>query len=68
MDDQNKPAAQEAAEKPVESNATGPKNINWPEVYKEYCTADEGGKFPSLRDLADKHGVALSTLAKKSYR
>jgi hypothetical protein len=55
-------------EAPKENNQAGPKNIAWDKVLQDYCTADEKGRYPSLRDLAAKYDIGESSIMEKSTR
>lgn len=62
------PKTEVVAESPNPNNTgqTGPKNIAWEVVLRDYCTADSEGRYPSLPDLAKKYGLSESTVKERS--
>ena len=56
----------EVKENQNNNGSTGPKNIAWDQVLRDYCTADEKGRYPSLTDLAGKYDVCISTISERS--
>lgn len=61
--------AEGVTEKPVNNTGqTGPKNIAWDRVLKDYCTATKDGRYHSLSELAKKYDVAESTIRERSAR
>jgi hypothetical protein len=57
-----------AEEKPVNNGQTGPKNIAWDQVLRDYCTSDSDGRYPSLRNLAAKYDVSESIVMERSTK
>lgn len=51
---------------PNNTGQTGPKNIDWGQVLRDYCISDSDGRYPSLPDLAKKYGLSESTVKERS--
>jgi predicted DNA-binding protein YlxM (UPF0122 family) len=60
------PKSEVVAESPNQNNSTGPKNIAWDQVLRDYCTSDSDGRYPSLSDLAKKYDVNESAVKDRS--
>jgi len=51
-----------------QNKQTGPKAIAWDKVLNDYCTSDSEGRYPSLRQLAEKYDINESTVMERSAR
>lgn len=63
---QTEPPKQPEGAENQNNGSTGPKNIAWDQVLRDYCTADDKGRYPSLTDLAAKYDVCISTVSERS--